>query len=202
MKKFLFSIFALAMALTANATDALKVELKLDKALVAGGTAVLTFSQSDTEDYIGLGLKLVLPEGVTFQTRLNEDDEEEVVADGVSERFKSTHTIAMSAKTGKISIISSKNATFKTQAGDLFTIGLKADANFKEGVITATEMEFTNNDRKAINLDPVSINTDGTTGALVVTEDNNTIVSKTVEKNKVVITKGNNKWTVSGAKIK
>lgn len=202
MKKFLFSIFALAMALTVNASENIKVYMTLDKKLEAGGTATLTVHESDVDEFIGYEMKFLLPEGVSFATNKRGNPDFKLN----TERFDAedgwmNSIIKYNSDTKKTNIMN-QYSWYNIEDDDvLYTIVLQADETFKGGEIGMSEVIFAVSSKVYFEPSVASISTDAT-GVETVAADNTKDITKTVENNQVVIKKNGKKWNAAGGQMK
>lgn len=138
MKKILLLIVAAFFCISMNAADAFfYVNNKLEAK--PGDVVPLNIAMKNAKDILGFQLWLTLPEGISVNKKLNEDEELDYDVDLTSRKKAKHQKLFEKTITGALQIISYPSdgqTPFRGTDGDLITANLKIDLSVKPGNYT------------------------------------------------------------------
>lgn len=149
MKKFLFSIAMMAMALTASAQQELTVTAEASE--VDGGESTLVINLANTESFVGWQAYLDLPKGITVNYEIEQEEDEETgeINDiyyydlTLSKRHSRAFTSSgKPTETGIMIVVFNLNqSAVKENEGELCTINLQVSSEY-DGTSPITIRDF------------------------------------------------------------
>ncbi len=147
MKKTTLMTLALLVSVFAMAQDRIAIP---DFSIKGGESKLLEIELINEMAYTAFAMDIILPEGLTVETVLNED-EEEVPGFVLTSRKMSTHGVNLNEiapGTFRVLANSSNNKNFKGNSGALLNVHLKADETMAAGshTIKVVNVEFTDDE--------------------------------------------------------
>lgn len=198
MKK-IFSTIAIAVSMLFAATTANAQQTSAkDVTIGADGTAVVEFNITDGNLCSGTSLEVTLPEGLTFQKVMNEDEELELFSKGTA--LKSSHQVIPSANElsdshAWVVVMSLAKATMKA-SGSVFTFVVKESPTFKGGKIKFDHIDF----ETGVSNTAFEIEVTSSTGVAGVAADiADKDVAKYTKNNKLFLKKGKKTFNGNGS---
>ena len=162
MKRYLLAFFTALIALVANAANEAYFHVSNKLEAKAGETVELAVAMKNDKPILGFQTWITLPDGMTFNKVVDEDEEEFYDA-SLTSRKKSIHVLSvLTSAVGGVSIVgyaSDGYTPFKGNDGDIFTIRVKIADDVAPGEykISMSNIAFTPNDMQEIDQDDFEV---------------------------------------------